>query len=395
MLPFSGEKSNGRGRRGVSMNLFGWLADCVGAALNRVIRSGPYPVPEAVKAFHQRLLVADMHCDALLWGRDLNRRGRWGHVDVPRLIEGNAALQIFSAPSRVPMLAFRLANVKDRWDIIRPLFFTQGLRAEVLKSARARVLHMAAQLDRTVQQSENRLIPVRSHGELARFLAHRAENPGCCGAVLSIEGLHSLEDSLDNIQVFYDAGFRMMGLTHFHDNAVGGSAHGTSTGGLTPFGREALRLMENKRIIIDLAHAAPRLIDDVLACATRPVVVSHTGFQAVRPGPRNLSDAHARRIAEQGGLIGVGFWPAAAGGRDIAAIIRAIRHAVEVIGLRHVALGSDFDGSVPMPMDVSGMPLITQALLENGFTEAEIEAIMGGNLFRFLHEMLPEDGAQE
>lgn len=366
-----------------------WIPRSIGASLNRVLRQGPYPVSAAAQALHQRLLVADLHCDALLWRRNILRRGRWGHVDLPRLIEGNAAIQVFAAATRVPVQAYRMARVPDRWDVITPLALLQGWPVATWRSPRARALHAAARMDAFIKASNGRLVLLRSREELDRFLARRAGGSACCGVLLSIEGMHALEQDLDNIRVFFDAGFRMMGLTHFHDNEVGASAHGLAAGGLTPFGREAVQLMERMGIIIDLAHAAPRLIDDVLECAARPVVVSHTGFQAICPGPRNLSDAHLRSIAEKGGLAAVIFWPQVVGGNDAAAIARAIRHAVRVAGAPHVALGSDFDGAVSTPFDASGMALITEALLREGFSESEIAAVMGGNLVRFLRETLP------
>ncbi len=366
-----------------------WLPRGIGAALNRVRRVGPYAASATANALHRRLLVADLHCDALLWRREVLHRGRWGHADLPRLVAGNVAIQVFASVTRVPVQAYRMERVPDRWDVITPLVLLQGWPVATWTSPRARALHAAARMDAAVRESDGQLVLLRNREELERFLARRAVDTACCGALLSIEGMHALEHSLDNIRVFFDAGFRMMGLMHFHDNEIGGSAHGAASEGLTPFGREAIHLMERTGIIIDLAHAAPRLIDDVLECAARPVVVSHTGFQAICPGPRNLSDAHLRHIAEKGGLVGVGFWPQAVGGTDVAAIARAIRHAVHVAGVPHVALGSDFDGAVRMPFDASGMPLITEALLGEGFSESEIAAVMGGNLVRFLKETLP------
>src|SRR5690606_9614838 len=100
-----------------------------------------------------------------------------------------------------------------------------------------------------------------------------------------------LEGRLENIDRMYDAGFRIMGLTHFFDNEVGGSAHGLEKGGLTPFGRRVIGRLEEKKMLVDLAHASRALIDDVLNMAERPVLVSHTGVEGTCPGPRNLTDA--------------------------------------------------------------------------------------------------------
>jgi membrane dipeptidase len=127
----------------------------------------------------------------------------------------------------------------------------------------------------------------------------------------------------------------------------------------------------------------------VLAVATRPLVVSHTGVRGTCDNNRNLSDEQLRAIAVKGGLIGVGFWEAATCGKDAKAVARAIQHAVRVAGVDHIALGSDFDGAVSMPFDTTGLVLITEALLEEGFSESDVEKIMGGNLIRFLQENLP------
>jgi microsomal dipeptidase-like Zn-dependent dipeptidase len=189
---------------------------------------------------------------------------------------------------------------------------------------------------------------------------------------------------LENVDVLYDAGFRMMSPVHFFDNEVGGSAHGVRKGGLTVLGREVIRRMEQRGMIVDLAHASPRTIEDALALATRPVVVSHTGVRGTCDNTRNLSDGQLRAIARGGGVVGIGYWDTAVCGTDVHAIARAIRHAVVVAGIDHVALGSDFDGAVTVPFDASGLPLLTESLLEAGFSEEEASKVMGGNVLRLL-----------
>ncbi len=147
--------------------------------------------------------------------------------------------------------------------------------------------------------------------------------------------------------------------------------------------------MEALGMIVDVAHASAATIDDVLAMATRPVVASHTGVRGVADNARNLSDAHLRGIAATGGLVGIGFWDTASGGEDVAAIARSIAYAVDVAGVEHVGLGSDFDGAVTVPVDASGLALITDALLDAGLDERAIGAVMGGNAMRVLAEVLP------
>ena len=142
-------------------------------------------------------------------------------------------------------------------------------------------------------------------------------------------------------------------------------------------------------MVIDLAHASAATIDDVLKLATRPVVVSHTGVRGTCDNQRNLSDAQLTAISANGGVIGIGVWETAVCGDDARAIAKAIRYAIGVAGVDHVAIGSDFDGAVTAPFDVTGMPQITQALLDAGVDPAGIEAVMGGNVRRLLRSLLP------
>ncbi len=142
-------------------------------------------------------------------------------------------------------------------------------------------------------------------------------------------------------------------------------------------------------MIVDLAHASPKLFDHVLDISTRPVLVSHTGVNGTCDNTRNLSDKQIRRIAQTGGVIGIGYWKKAVCGSDAESIAKAIRYAADLVGPNHVALGSDFDGAVRAAFDTTGIVLITEALMEQAFTESEIRKIMGENVFRVLKESLP------
>jgi len=143
-------------------------------------------------------------------------------------------------------------------------------------------------------------------------------------------------------------------------------------------------------MIVDVSHGSTTQIDEVLAMATRPVVVSHTGVQGTCENNRNLTDDQLRAIAAKGGLIGIGFWEVAICGTTAADIARAQAYSAKLIGAEHVGLGSDFDGAVTTPFDASGMAKITEALIEVGMPDAEIAGVMGGNQVRFLLENLPE-----
>lgn len=360
----------------------------VDGKLNVTLNPGPYEVTQRAQALHQSLFVADLHDDALLWNRDLLQRYARGHADLPRLLEGPQALQVFATVTKSPKGLNYERNGADT-DSITLLTMAQRWPTRTWGSLLERALYQGDKLHAAARDSAGRLVVVKSRQDLQAFMAAWQRDPQRVAALLATEGLHPLEGKLENVDKLYDAGFRITGLTHFFDNEVGGSAHGLEKGGITPFGRSVVQRLQDKGVIIDLAHASKPLIDDVLALTKKPVLVSHTGVVGTCPGPRNLTDDHLQRIAATGGVIGIGYWDGAVCQPDLPNILRAIRYAVDKVGVAHVALGSDFDGSTTTPFDVTGLRLITQGLLEGGYSEADVRAIMGGNVQRLLLEQLP------
>lgn len=356
--------------------------------LNPVGSPPPYRPSDRAREIHARSTVVDLHADSLLWGRDLLKRGDRGHVDVPRLIEGGVAIQVFAVTTKVP----RNLNIErndDRTDDIQLVAIARGWPPATWRSLLARAEHQAGRLQAFADRSGGRLTLIRQRRELESFLALRATDQGIVGGLLAIEGAHALDGDPANVDRLATAGYRMVGLSHFFDNDFAGSAHGVEQGGLTPLGRELIGRLEGASVIVDLAHASARTIDDVLSMATRAVVASHTGVRGTADNARNLSDEQLRGIAATGGIVGIGFWPTATGGEDAASIGRAIAYAAGVIGVEHVGLGSDFDGAVPVPFDTSGLALVTESLLAHGFDEAAIGRIMGGNAIDLLRRCLP------
>jgi membrane dipeptidase len=356
--------------------------------LNPIHPAPPEPVSERAHALHVTLRVADLHADSLLWGRDLLARGNRGHVDVPRLIEGRVALQVLSASVKVPAHLNIERNEDDGDDVLK-LALARRWPPATWRSLLARALHLAANARRLEARSGGEFRIVATRADLGAYLAARDVEPAMTAGLLAIEGAQALDDDPANVEVVADAGFRMISPAHFYDTAFGGSAHGVLQGGLTELGREMVRRMEARGVILDVAHASAATIDDALGLSTRPVVASHTGVRGVCDNARNLSDAHLAGIAASGGLVGIGFWDTATGGSDAAAIARSIAYAVDRIGVEHVALGSDWDGAVPVPFDAAGVVRLTEALLEAGLDEASIRAVMGENVLRVLAEALP------
>jgi membrane dipeptidase len=360
----------------------------VGKQMNVTLNPPPYKAsPEAMR-LHKSLLIADLHADTLMWKRDLLERGSWGHVDLPRLIEGNVAIQAFTVVTKSPR-NLNLESNGDDTDDITLLAFAERWPIRSWGNLTERALYQARRLQKAAAASQGRLVVLKTGDDLTRFLERRKREQGIVAGLLGIEGAHALGGDLNNLDRLIDAGFRMIGIAHFFDNEMGGSAHGLAKGGLTDKGRELVRRMQERSIFIDLAHSSPKVIDDVLSLATRPVIVSHTGVKAICDNVRNLSDAQLKSIAQTGGLVGIGYWDTAVCGRDVKAIARAIRYTADLIGVDHVALGSDFDGSIEAPFDTTGLVQITDELLQEKFSEAEIRKVMGENLIRVFQGYLP------
>lgn len=355
---------------------------------NTVAPSRGAPISPRARELHGRLLIADLHADSLLWGRDLLERGGRGHVDVPRLIEGHVALQGFTVVTKVPR-GINIERNDDRGDMIFWLGLAQRWPAATWTSLRERAIHQARRLAGFAAASRGRLTLIRTRADLDAYLERRTREPDTTAGFLGIEGAHALDGDLASLDALFDAGFRMIAPTHFFDNDIGGSAHGVARGGLTAKGREMIARMERKGILLDLAHASERTFADAIAVSTRPVVVSHTGVRATCDNRRNLSDDQLRAVAGTGGVVGIGYWETAVCGTDAGAIARAVAHAVRVAGPEHVGLGSDFDGAVAMPFDTAGLAALTQTLLDAGLDDGQIAAVMGGNAVRVLRATLP------
>jgi membrane dipeptidase len=357
--------------------------------MNPVPPTPSTPPSDRARALHATLRVADLHADSLLFGRDLLRRADYAHVDVPRLIEGRVALQVLSMAVKTPS-GLNIERNDDRSDDVLKLALAGRWPPATWRRLLPRVRYLASRAEGFAARSGGRFRLIRTRDDLARYLADHVATPGITAGLLSIEGAHALDGDPANVEVVADLGIRMLSPSHFFDTPFGGSAHGIEQHGLTPKGRDMLRRMEARGVLLDVAHASARTIDDALDLATRPIVASHTGVRGVLDNARNLPDAHLEGIAATGGLVGIGFWPWACGGNDAAAIARSIAYAVDRIGVDHVALGSDWDGAVPVPFDASGTIELTDALLAAGLDEAAIRAVMGENVLRVLALALPE-----
>ena len=350
-----------------------------------------WPVGPEAQALHDRLIIGDWHSDALLWDRDLLKRADRGHTDIPRLQAGNVAVQVFTTVTKSPSGQNYGQNSAEAPDNITRLVMGQLRPIRTWTSLRERALDQAARLRAMAAREPENLRLILTRDDLARLLADRTGGARTVGAILGTEGGHPLEGDIANLDRLYDAGFRLVGLTHFFDNELGGSLHGESGAGLSDFGRDVVAGLMERGMVIDLAHASEAMVRDVLAIEGSRPILSHTGIHGHCGSPRNVPDGILQAIAARGGVIGIGYWSDVNCGSSPAAIAGSIRAAVDLLGEDHVSLGSDYDGSVDAPFDAAGLAALTQALMDAGLSENQIAKVMGRNMVRYLSGTLPGD----
>jgi len=360
----------------------------IDAGRNVVTPHAPYEVSAEAEALHETLRVADLHSDMLLWMRDPAQRHDRGHTDLPRLREGRVVFQVFSSVTKTPSSMNYEENSADS-DNITPLAIAQRWPMDTWGSIRNRALYHADRLNR-LAEADDAFTVVRTRGDLEAVLAARETDPDAMAGLLATEGAHPLEGELDNIEPLWEAGYRLIGLQHFFDNELGGSLHGVSGAGLTDFGRAAVAAMLERGVIIDVAHSSPAVVREVMAMTDRPLVVSHTGIHGHCPVTRNIPDDLMQAIAAEGGLIGIGFWEDVTCDDSPAGVADTIIAAIDLVGIDHVALGSDYDGTVTTTFDASEYAVLTDRLLDAGLSEAEVRQVMGENTVRFFLAELPE-----
>ena len=357
--------------------------------MNPVSDHLPFVVSDKARDLHKTLLIGDWHSDSALWNRNLSKTYDYGHEDIPRMQKGNIALQMFTTVTKSPSGQNYDSNETASRDNITSLAIVQGWPIKTWSSLTERAIFQAEKIRNLSLRDSKNLMLIESQSDLKQFMIKRELNPTLIGALIGTEGSHALDGDLNNIERLYNKGFRMMSLHHFFDNKLGGSLHGVTGQGLTDFGRQSIVEMLRLNIIIDVSHSSENVVKDVLDITNRPIVVSHTGFNGHCESPRNINDGLMQSIAKKGGLIGVGFWDGAVCDNTPKSVAEAIVYGIELIGVDHVALGSDFDGAITPGFDSSELVAITHELLELGLSDFQIRKVMGGNMFAFLQQNLP------
>lgn len=358
---------------------------------------------------HRRAIVVDGHNDITSFMTDedydigVSSTGKY-HTDIARMKQGGVTAQFFSV-------------------------YVDRKYAKDGGSAR-RALDMIDQVYRAAERHPNDIMMATSVADI-----RRAEREGKIAALMGIEGGHAIENSLSALRDFYRLGIRYMTLTHNNTNDWADACCDEARhAGLSEFGKEVVREMNRIGMFIDISHVSDETMNDVLDVSTAPVIASHSSARALADHRRNIPDDVLRRVAKNGGVIMINFFPAFIDQQVIDAtkaraaryeaeltklreqikddpkrlaeeenklyraglpvtplskLIDHIDHIVKVAGIDHVGLGSDFDGVPILPegmQDIAQLPNITYELLRRGYNERDVRKILGENLLRALTE---------
>ncbi|MFZ5475602.1 MAG: dipeptidase [Myxococcota bacterium] len=316
---------------------------------------------------HDAALVVDLHCDLLLptklFGWDWTRRHArnplpgaplFGHCDLPRLREGNVgclALGVVVAP------------------------WLHGPDAIAKDLARMRALPP----DLAICGTAGAIRAARAEGRIACFAG--------------LEGAHGLRGKLDELPWLREAGLRYVGLAHFSANEACRPMVGwgqSNTAPLTPYGRDLVDELTRLGLIVDLAHVGKAAAIEAARRARRPVIVSHTACTAVYASPRGIDDELIRAVADTDGVVGIIFVTPFIGRGGTEQVVRHLDHVRKLVGVRHAAVGTDWEGFAVYPSDLDSaekLPALTEALLRAGWSAEEIHAVYGGNFLRVIEEV--------
>jgi membrane dipeptidase len=339
------------------------------------VKRGDYSsdVLERALALHHTSPVCDLHADTFIavryFGCDIRRRHgppkflRWNplrqHCDLPRLKEGGVRYQGFGVV--VPPWCRGAARFEHACATIRLMHHTFDRASD------------AVALATTVAEAE----AIKASGRLAAFIG--------------VEGAHSIDRDPRRVAVLRRAGVSYLGLCHFDSNdvVVSSASRRPAYRGMGPIGNAVVEECNRTGVIVDLAHCHEVSFYAALAASTAPAIVTHAATRALSPHHRNLSDDQLRALAEQGGVVGVIFFPwylTKFGIRDDwRRVVDHVDHVAATVGPEYAALGSDFDGFVWTTRgltDVSDLPLLTCELVARGYTDEQIRGILGGNFLR-------------
>lgn len=318
-------------------------------------------VPPAVLDVHREAIVVDLHSDTLLdiaaGKRDITQRTAEGHIDLPRLREGGVDVQVFAS-------------------FVHPREAERGF---------ARASELLDAFDRLAAAHGGRLGRAVTVAEIDTLV-----RAGTLAVVLSIESGDAIQGDVEHVDRLYQRGVRIMSLSWNSSTALADGATEQRHGGLTGLGRRVLARMQELGIVVDVSHLSVKSFWDVLDATRGPLMATHSNAAGLTPHVRNLSDEQLRALAKRGGVVGVNFYPPFTGGPTINHVLAHVDYLVKVMGVDHVALGSDFDGfsqTVAGLEDVSKLPNLSAGLLARGYSRDDVKKILGGNALRVFKQV--------
>lgn len=319
-------------------------------------------------ALHRDSIIFDGHCDtllAVLEGRlKLGERSSEGHIDLPRLRQGGVTAQVFAI------------FVEDKY---------------LPAGAARQTLRCLDTFHRELGDNPDSLLLASSAEDVVK-----AKQEGKVAAVIGLEGAESLEGEPSLLRMFHRLGVRLLTVSWSRRNqAADGVDEARTGGGLSKFGVQLVEECNKLGIMVDVSHLSPAGVRDVLKISSVPVIATHSNAYALCPHRRNLTDEQLIALASKGGVVGVTFVPAfiaeESNEASLEKLLDHVDHIVEVAGVDHVGLGSDFDGFSPPPPvgleDVTCLPGITGGLVERGYSEDSVGKILGGNFLRVFRQV--------
>lgn len=350
----------------------------------------------------QHPLIFDGHNDTILslaqTGRSFFERSETGHIDLPRAREGGLGGGFFAIYIRDPSVPETAVTDPAKVDTVLSTYGDEKNWPDPmsLEYAQSAALGFLGRLLRIEQASGGRARIVRTAAETQQCL-----DAGVFAMVLHFEGAEPLDPDGHALEVFYAAGLRSVGLTHSRRNRFAQGVpfkfpHSPDTGpGLTDAGKDLVRQLNRRRVMIDLSHITEQGFWDVAAISDAPLVATHSNAHALTPSPRNLTDRQLDAIRDSRGVAGLNFhvgFLREDGGRDpqtpIGRMVEHVEYMVEKMGIECVALGSDYDGAT-MPAeikDAAGLPRLMDALADRGYVGDDLRRLAHGNWVRVLRE---------
>ena len=347
----------------ITISNFGYISKSINATIN-----GGEHFNSSLITIHHNATLIDLHNDVLevMMGEPsyyLGTLHTTHHSDIPRFQKGGVDIQFFSVWFDYRQFPESLYYDQSQVKMNR---FNSEINSNPGTIAQARNLQEA--------------LDVNNSGKIA--------------AVIGVEGGHSIENNLNNLVNLYDQGMRYMTITWNNSTnwAVSAADSLSSTVGLSDFGRSVIRMLDSLGVIIDISHTGIKTIQDILEVTTNPIVATHSGARAIKNHYRNLDNDQIKAIAKTGGVIGVVFYPPflTTGTAYIDNVVQHIDYIKNLVGIDYVAIGSDFDGIEVTPVgleDVSKFPALTLKLLERGYSQTDVEKILGGNFMRVFEQV--------